>query len=198
MPADFAASAITALAGPGAILAEAARTVPSVPGLYAIHADADAWEALDLGAPQDDRPLYVGKSEDSLADRDVKTHFGLGRTGQSTVRRSLAALLRETLGLRGQPRNPERPERFANYGLSAEHDAMLGTWMAEHLRMAVWPRPVGAPALATVEDLVIAHWTPPMNLERNAASPWRTDLKAARKAMADDARAWARERGHRA
>lgn len=29
------------------------------------------WELLGLGASPDERPLYVGKSEDSLATRDL-------------------------------------------------------------------------------------------------------------------------------
>jgi len=71
------------------------------------------------------RPLYVGKAENSLVARDVKTHFGDGRTGQSTVRRSFAALLHDELGLRGVPRNTAKPGYYANYGLSAPHDAVL-------------------------------------------------------------------------
>jgi hypothetical protein len=85
--------------------------------------------------------LYVGKAEDSLASRDLKTHFGDGRTGQSTVRRSFAALLHDTLGLPGFPRNIDTPAYFSNYGLSASDDATLTTWMREHLRLAVWPKP---------------------------------------------------------
>ncbi|MGH2864053.1 MAG: GIY-YIG nuclease family protein, partial [Solirubrobacteraceae bacterium] len=78
----------------------ARRSVPSTPGLYAIHGNSAAWAELGLGVAPDSRPLYVGKAEDSLITRDVKTHFGDGRTGSSTVRRSIAALLASTLDLR--------------------------------------------------------------------------------------------------
>jgi hypothetical protein len=94
---------------------DAEGTVPSRPGLYAIYGGPEAWADLGLGNPPDDRPLYVGKAEDSLASRDLKTHFGSGRTGSSTVRRSFAALLHDSLSLEARPRNPERSERFANY-----------------------------------------------------------------------------------
>ena len=73
-------------------LTAAVGAVPDRPGLYAIHASPQTWRELGLGDPPDGRPLYVGKAEDSLVTRDLKTHFGDGRTGHSTVRRSFAAL----------------------------------------------------------------------------------------------------------
>jgi hypothetical protein len=72
--------------------------VPGRPGLYAIYGGATTWNELGLGEPPDGRPLYIGKAEDSLVTRDLKTHFGDGRTGQSTVRRSFA---QHELGKRG-------------------------------------------------------------------------------------------------
>jgi hypothetical protein len=45
------------------------------PGLYAIYGAQDVWRELGLRDPPDDRPLYVGKAEDSLAASDVNTHF---------------------------------------------------------------------------------------------------------------------------
>jgi hypothetical protein len=73
-------SALTALAAPRHALANAEAVVPHLPGLYAIYGGAAEWAELGLGHPPDDRPLYVGKSESNLADRDLRTHFGNGRT----------------------------------------------------------------------------------------------------------------------
>src|SRR5436190_432225 len=109
--ADLAATvaaAHAALQQPGPLDGAEAR-VPNRPGLYAIYGDAMTWAELQLGAPPDGRPLYLGKAEDSLVTRDLRTHFGDGRTGQSTLRRSLAALLHDTLHLSGMPRNPDKP-----------------------------------------------------------------------------------------
>lgn len=194
--ADVVAAAIEALSGNRHGLDVAARHVGATPGLYAIYAKAPAWVELGLGKPPDSRPLYVGKAEASLISRDLNTHFSeKGRTGSSTVRRSVAALLRDTLGLRGRPRNPQRPERPANYGLSEAHEAALGTWMRTHLSLATWPKPAAVDDLLLVEVAVIGHWSPPLNLKDNN-SPWKPSLSTARKVMADDARAWAAERGH--
>jgi GIY-YIG catalytic domain len=96
--------------------------VPDRPGLYAIHGDGNTWTGLGLGKPPDDRPLYVGKAEDSLVARDVKTHFGDGRTGQSTVRRSFAALLHdELLAVWSKPDG-------CTYALAAIEAVLLAKW----------------------------------------------------------------------
>lgn len=168
-------------------LSDAASTVPNRPGLYAIHAGVATWDELGLGDPPDGRPLYVGKAEDSLVARDIKTHFGDGRTGQSTVRRSFAALLHDALGLRGIPRNPAKPHHFANYGLSAAHDAALTRWMREHLELAAWPKPSTCEfSLAEVEGALVLELEPPLNLQ-GVVTSWTARVKAARVVMANEA-----------
>jgi hypothetical protein len=185
----FAGKALAALVPERAIrLAGAAEHVPAKPGLYAIHSAAAVWRELGLGAPPNARPLYLGKAEDSLVSRDLDTHFGDGRTGSSTVRRSFAALLRDALSLRGMPRNPAKPGYFANYGLSPDHDAKLTAWMHDRLRLATWPRPEGCDtALAAIERALLARLEPPLNLQ-HVTTPWTAQVKAARNVMADDAR----------
>lgn len=178
---------LRALDGPGVPMHDAATVVPDRPGLYAIHADAKVWRQLTLGEPPDDRPLYVGKAEDSLVSRDLRTHFGDGRTGSSTLRRSFAALLHRPLKLAPQPRNPANPERPANYGLPLAHDRRLTEWMRLNLRIAVWPSDGRAP-LEQIEKRALAHWLPPLNL-KDVQTPWTRDVKAARAAMAAQVRA---------
>jgi hypothetical protein len=186
---DVLEAAVAALTAPRHALANAEAVVPPVPGLYAIYGGSTEWAELGLGKPADDRPLYVGKSESSLADRDLRTHFGNGRTGSSTVRRTFAALLHDTLGLRGIPRNPARPERFANYGLSPEHDQLLTGWMRSRLALAVWSA-VGSASLIATERAVLQRWQPPLNL-KDVHTPWSATISAARRVMATEARAYA-------
>lgn len=169
-------------------IAKAAEHVPRQPGLYAIHAGLKVWLELGLGEPPDERPLYLGKAEASLVSRDLDTHFGDGRTGSSTVRRSFAALLREPLGLEGRPRNPAKPERPSNYGLSPAHDRKLTAWMRDKLSLAVWPKPNDCPfALVDIEHRLLQMLLPPLNLAGVLIS-WTSTVKAARKVMADQAR----------
>jgi hypothetical protein len=167
-----------------------ARTgVPSRPGLYAVHGDAAVWEQLGLGRPSDARPLYVGKAERSLGSRDVGTHFATGKTGQSTLRRSLAGLLADELALEGRPRNRSKPERFANFGLEASGDARLTNWMVSHLGLAVWPSPDGA-VLDSIETAVLAELMPPLNVAK-VSTQWRPLVQAGRRRLASQAEAWA-------
>jgi hypothetical protein len=184
------ADALDQLAGSHARdLQDQVRLVPSRPGLYAIHG-VEAWEHLGLGRPPDARPLYVGKAEESLAARDIRTHFMDGRTGQSTVRRSLAALLARRLDLHGVPRNPARPAHFSNYGLSPGDDQKLTEWMKESLRLAVWLKPDALDMeLVDIERAVLARLQPPLNL-KDVLTPWTRNIKEARKLLADEARAW--------
>jgi hypothetical protein len=142
-----------------------------------------------LGEPTDARPLYVGKAERSLVSRDVDTHFSTGKTGSSTLRRSLAGLLADKLALEGRPRNPAKPERFANFGLEASGDERLTDWMLTHLRLAVWPSPDGA-ILDAVETAVLAELLPPLNVAK-VSTPWRPLVQAGRRRLATQAEAWA-------
>ena len=184
-PRDVLEAAVAALTAPRHPLADAEVVVPPVPGLYAIYGGSTEWAALGLGHPPDDRPLYVGKSESSLADRDLRTHFGNGRTGSSTVRRTFAALLHDSLGFRGMPRNTARPERFANYGMSPEHDRLLTDWMRSRLTLAVWPA-IGTASLLGIERAVLQRWLPPLNL-KDIVTPWSATISEARRVMAAEA-----------
>lgn len=184
--------ALAALTEPRLPLQGAEDRVPRRPGLYAIYGGPQAWKDLSLGEPPDDRPLYVGKAEDSLRGRDLNTHFGDGRTGQSTVRRSVAAMLKTTLELSGQPRNPAKPGYFSNYGLSPADDKKLTTWMKKHLLLATWALSGTAP-LRRIEIQVIQAWEPPLNLT-DVVTGWTSKVKSARAVMAEEARRWAEER----
>ncbi|PKI89876.1 hypothetical protein CW368_11975 [Actinomycetales bacterium SN12] len=190
---DLAAAAVAVLNGERWAITNAAQHVPARPGLYAIYGDERAWRDLQL-EPVPDMPLYVGKAEESLVSRDLNGHFATSpsstpRTGGSTVRRSFAALLRESLDLHGVPRNLAKPERFSNYGLASGGDARLNEWMHSRLTLAVWPAPTGMPVpLGDVETAVIVRFTPPINLDKNPGKLAR--LSAARAAMAAEAAAW--------
>lgn len=167
---------------------EAGRTIPPRPGLYAVHGGAGVWAELKLGEPPDDRPLYVGKSESSVLARDIRQHFETGRTGSSTLRRSLAALLAPEHHLRAQPRNPAKPGYFSNYGLEPASDAWLTDWMTRNLELAFWI-PSSPVVLRAVEQRVVAQLQPPLNLE-GVVTPWKRDVSMARRSLADMARRW--------
>lgn len=170
---------------PGDVKALAADGVefPKGRGLYAISdVTPSCVEAGALDAPVGPGGLlYVGKAEKSLAMRDVRQHFGIGKTGWSTVRRTFATLLRDELDLIPVPRSTASvaAKAPATFALTGESDLRLTTWMTEHLVLRVWTPPSNV-VLAAVEREVIADLNPPLNLTH--AGP-RPRLKAARKAM---------------
>lgn len=181
-----AGAAEASLAGPGQAIDSA--VVPAKPGLYAIYAVAEIWHELGLGTPPDSRPLYVGKAEDSLVARDLRQHFTDGRTGSSTLRRSVAALLHDSMGFRGIPRNPPKPGYFSNYGLAPHDDERLSRWMSTQLAIATWA-PESLVALAVVEMKIVRSWLPPLNLA-GVRTPWTDYVSSKRRVMAQEARAW--------
>lgn len=189
------AAVVAALSAPGLTLAEAEMSVPHRPGLYAFTATSDTWIELGLGAPPDARPLYIGKAEHSLASRDVRTHFSTGRTGSSTLRRTLAGLLASRLELHAIPRNPERPSHFANFGLEPSGDERLSEWMAKRLRLQVWT-PMSPVVLDEVETEVLRAAQPPLNLSK-VSTPWKQQVSNHRASLAAEARRWAERNDRR-
>lgn len=177
--------------GQAPITEESVSSWPSKPGLYAVYGSPDVWRTLTLGDPPDDRPLYVGKAERSLSSRDVGTHFGFvaGRgnsiTGSSTLRRSLSALLRMSHGFRGQYRNPTKPERPTNFGLSRDQDAVLSDWMRANLLATYWEMPRVAIPLTNIETAVIVRLQPPLNI-KHARHRWMGQVEQSRSVMAAD------------
>ena len=194
VPQDLLASVVAALTGDRWAIPVALDRVPARPGLYAIYGDWHAWADLQIdGAPKD--PLYVGKAEQSLVARDLDDHFALRpeartvRTGSSTVRRSFAALLRESLDLHGVPRNLAKPAHFSNYSLAEGGDGRLTSWMHARLSIGVWSAPADmAERLVDVETALIGHFTPPINIYKNPGRLRR--LRSARAVMAAEARGW--------
>lgn len=196
LAAKLLATAAASLADHKYALTDAVDKVPDEPGLFALYGPADVWSELGLGQAPSGAALYVGKAEESLKTRDLETHFRSGRTGQSTVRQSFAALLRDQLELRGIPRNQSRPERFDEFALTEDGEERLTVWMNAHLQITVWAKPPDCTDLGAVEVSVLKRWSPPLNLRDNR-STWGARVSAARKAMASDARTWAREHGHK-
>lgn len=195
-------SALTALEGPRfspqEALAQAHQLNLNGPGLYAVYGDEKVWLALGLGAPPDGRPLYVGKAQDDLVARDLKQHFASGQTGRSTLRRTLASLLRIELDLTPQPRGThplDSTARATLFKLETEGEARLTRWMKENLKLAFWPASsTRLPELTTIESEIIRVLEPPLCLNQWSDGRWRPQIKRARKEMADLVSADAPER----
>lgn len=185
--------ALSALSGGRYSLADGDPDLAAGRGLYAFYGEGRVWRSLGLGSTSDGRPLYVGKAEASIATRDLRGHVGspsgsTSLTGRSTLRRSVVALLAKADGpdFDAVPRNPAKPERFANYGLSREDDILLTKWMRGAFTLSVWFAPRGV-TLKSIEREVLAKWEPPLNLTE-VSTPWTRMVKQARAEKATQAR----------
>lgn len=153
---------------------------------YAFYGDDLAWSDLGSSPQFVGQLLYVGKAERSLNGRDVGTHFAVGKTGSSTVRRSLAALLTDELALDPVPRNSAKPDGSANFALNAASEARLSSWMEKRLSLATWVKSADV-TLDEIETVIVRRLRPPLNLDKVGES--REHLRRARKRMADVSRA---------
>lgn len=164
------------------------HSMPDAAGLYAIHGSDGVWEMLNAGEPVAHLPLYVGKAGDSLITRDLRTHFGNGRTGSATVRRIFAALLRVDLGVSGMQRNPSKPGHFSNYGLSPSDDQRLTDWIRAHLEIAVWVTDRSR-QLRRLERCALRRLNPLLTIE-GVVYRWKALVRSGRAVMAAEAGAW--------
>jgi hypothetical protein len=159
------------------------------PGLYAWWCDERGCSMLQTRLGTDVGGLvYAGQAGAStarhgherratLASRIRGNHLG-GSISSSTLRRTLAALLIDQLGLQ-----LERPGV-----LTADSNSTLTSWMHDHMRVVIAPFP-DRTALAAVERQVLRALDPPLNLTGVDRTPGRrrlTELREALGRMPDD------------
>jgi hypothetical protein len=154
-------------------LAEVNSGVPAERGLYAWWAAPGALPGIEGPRHGEYELLYVGiapnrpSSHATLRSRLVRDHIR-GGTGNSTLRRALAALLSEQEGWRN---------RWTTRAVLVEEDeARLSAWMEQRLRVT-WAR---HDEPWTVERAVIERMTPPLNQADNQGHPLYEHVRAAR------------------
>jgi hypothetical protein len=105
------------------------------------------------------RVLYVGKSG-KLRTRDYKNHFG-NNAGSSTLRKSLGVLFGYTLVPRDKKSNDKTK-------FNKTDEEKLTEWMKENLIIYFYP--VLNHNENEVEEELIQHFNPPLNLRKNINS----------------------------
>jgi hypothetical protein len=137
-------------------------TYPSSPGLYKVFlADAEALADTPLSYLQTGALLYLGRAKRSLRGRDVRQHLASGKTGRSTLRRSLGAVLRSKLGLQAGPRDDGS---ICNYCFIPEGEECLTTWMHHHLQVS-WSECSSGAEAEEKEPALIASLSPALNID---------------------------------
>jgi len=167
------AGTITALSASSRALDDLS-TLPAAPGLYAWWAPPEVFPQLPGPAHPTEtavRLLYIGLAT-NLRKRITSNH--LRRSGQSTLRRTLAGLLLDT--------ERYRTRRTDRVVLVDQDEDRLTAWMHTHLQLT-WCQ---HPTPDAVEARVIQQWAPPLNVA-HASGPARAVIEAARTAYSASA-----------
>ncbi|HEY5196240.1 MAG TPA: hypothetical protein VIJ51_04385 [Solirubrobacteraceae bacterium] len=157
------------------------RCVVAAPGVY-------AWflaDGVTLGQVSNSAggPVYVAVTG-NLAEREFETHFAAGKTGFSTLRRSVGAILKAQLGLRCRPRGTGASKsNYTNFRFDDGGERRLSAWMRENLRVGT--RALEHPQTREAELISLA--CPALNLT-GWANPEAATVRELRKACANEAR----------
>jgi hypothetical protein len=113
--------------------------------------------------------MYVGISKVCLFSRDLKTHLMSGRTGFSSLRRSLGAVLKDKLDLKAIKRDAagKRP-RWDKFKFDPKSEELLTSWMYENLICGYWTAPIDFTnqQLADLEEEICTCLCPSLDLDR--------------------------------
>ena len=163
--------------------AESMRTaeMPEVPGCYILVAERRAMNEMGLECPSEHAALYVGKAKNSILRRVAGSHLRAARSGSSTFRRSVGALLRERLALLPRPRsdNPRDGKRFVNYKFDSASEKAVSNWIDQNIRIVS----VQHENPRSFEVRCIRELCPPLNL-MDWPNPYRAMVTSARKQCA--------------
>lgn len=158
--------AIAASRTPSSLLED---VLPAAPGLYGVFIKGrEALAGTVVRNHSASQPIYIGKAEKSLESRHRKEHFSVGKSGSSTLRRALGAILRTKLGLRPIRSGHTGTKRdFTHYKFDNASEERLTSWMRNHLVVGWWPLNGHWP-LRALETQVIKELNPPLNDHHSA------------------------------
>ncbi len=122
------------------------------------------------------------------AGSEALRHLESGRTGYSTLRRSLAALLCEKYNLLPIPRTLDESDadRFDNYALAAVSDDILTNWIQKNMKIAILP--LAKEVVNATKQGLIDYNVPLFNLQNNPANNYGAEIKKWRKKCAAKAK----------
>ena len=150
------------------------------PGIYAIALIGNDFPfPLKTPSLTDGDIIYIGKTNTSAKRRVLKTHFKSGRTGSSTLRRSLGAILRNELTLKPIPRSLV-DGRVRDYKFIIESENKLTEWMINNLTVSFYDFEGGKRLLKELESDIISILKPILNIDGNAINQNRSLIKELR------------------
>lgn len=135
--------------------------------------------------------IYIGKTESSREKRDAKTHFASGKTGSSTVRKSVGSLLCVQEVLTPIPRNNSdyKKGRYSHFKFDNESEDIITNWMKENLALSFYEYPESRELIDELETEIIGELKPVLNIDhKNRHNPYKRQIKELRANCAITAR----------
>jgi hypothetical protein len=163
---------------------------PSQPGIYGFFLSANS--KLDkFGNPG--QLIYVGIAKTSLKQRDLNQHFKSGKSGSSTLRRSIGAVLKVKFKFKSIPRGGTNDsKRFENYKFSIICEDKLSKWMDDNLEVGYWTAgpTIDYKKLRNLEMEVIKQLLPTLDLDKRTSylNPLAGELISLRNICRDEAK----------
>ncbi|MGJ3236295.1 GIY-YIG nuclease family protein [Marivirga sp.] len=156
-----------------------AKSFKPSPGVYAFFFKGTKFPISNY-SPSKTEIIYLGKTQSSGISRVLNTHFGTGKTGSSTVRRTLGALLREELNLIPIPRNnSDKIKNRLSFKFDDSSEQKLTEWMEKHLLISFHPLEISD--VPKIEKDLINQLKPVLNIEGNSYGQFYIYLKSIRK-----------------
>lgn len=127
--------------------------------------------------------IYIGKTESSQEKRDVKTHFTTGKTGSSTVRKSIGSILCSIENLKPIPRNDSDyvKGRFSHFKFDNPSETKITNWMENNLALSFYEYPSTKQEIEDLETEIINELVPILNISKNSKNAFKNTLQRLRK-----------------
>lgn len=158
------------------------KTFSQLPGIYAFFFIGNDFPLLgDLVSKH--QIIYIGKTESSQEKRDAKTHFTTGKTGSSTVRKSIGSILCSQENLNPIPRNENdyNKGRFSHFKFNLESEEIITNWMKNNLALSFYEYPKTKQEIETLETEIINELIPILNISKNPKNTFKDTLQQLRK-----------------
>jgi hypothetical protein len=161
------------------------KTYSKLPGIYALFYIGQSFPIMGEKVKKH-QIIYIGKTESSQEKRDLKTHFTSGKTGSSTVRKSIGSLLCQKENLNPIPRNGSDYYlfKFSHFKFDNDGEEKITKWMKDNLALSFYEFQKSKSEIEKLETDLIEYIIPILNISKNPDNNFRNTLKNLRKTCA--------------
>lgn len=159
------------------------KTFSQLPGIYAFFYIGNDFP-ISGNSESKHQIIYIGKTESSQEERDSKTHFTTGKTGISTVRKSIGSILCAQENLKPIPRNDsDYPKgRFSHFKFDNASEIKVTNWMRKNMALSFYDYPESKDKIDKLETEIIKQLKPILNIDyKNPENPYLNQIKQLRK-----------------